>query len=94
MEFFETIMGHKFYEGTMPTIARALEALAEQQTKIVEYKTVSFDHEDDKDSLTKQVNKHLAEGWELYGSPIVMGYNMASGSSSSWLVQPMVRRQR
>lgn len=29
-EFFETRMGHSFYNGTMPKIAKALEKIAEQ----------------------------------------------------------------
>jgi hypothetical protein len=27
-EFFQTVMGHQFYEGTMPRIAKALEKIA------------------------------------------------------------------
>ena len=27
-EFFQTVMGHTFYEGTMPRIAESLESLA------------------------------------------------------------------
>lgn len=84
-EFFQTLMGQKFYESTMPRIAAALEALAEKQPKkIVEYKMVA----------EKDINKRLKEGWELYGSPVVLvaptiGMGNAQGS---WMEQPMVRR--
>jgi len=29
MEFFETVMGHRFYEGTMPSIAKNLATVSE-----------------------------------------------------------------
>ena len=29
-EFFQTIMGKRFYEGTVPNIARSLECIAEE----------------------------------------------------------------
>jgi uncharacterized protein (DUF2164 family) len=35
-EFFQTRMGHQFYNGTMPRIAKALEAIAEQLTVLTE----------------------------------------------------------
>lgn len=31
-EFFQTVMGHRFYESTMPSIARSLEKIAETLT--------------------------------------------------------------
>jgi hypothetical protein len=27
-EFFQTVMGHRYYDGTMPRIAKALERIA------------------------------------------------------------------
>ena len=35
-DFFRTHMGQKFYEGTMPRIAKALERIADALVKIAE----------------------------------------------------------
>jgi uncharacterized protein YukE len=35
-DFFRTLMGQKFYEGTMPRIAKALERIADALEKIAE----------------------------------------------------------
>ena len=35
-DFFRTHMGQKFYEGTMPRIAKALERIADALEKIAE----------------------------------------------------------
>ena len=35
-DFFQTRMGHAFYNGTMPRIAKALEKIAEQLAELVD----------------------------------------------------------
>ena len=41
-EFFQTRMGHTFYEGTVPKIAKALETIAEQLTilTVLQYREI------------------------------------------------------
>jgi DNA-directed RNA polymerase subunit RPC12/RpoP len=34
MDFYKTIMGHKFYEGTVPRLVRAVEKLVESLDRI------------------------------------------------------------
>ena len=48
MEFFETIMGRQFYQGTMPSIARSLEVIAKDiqtrnEQKCIVTRTNNFD---------------------------------------------------
>jgi hypothetical protein len=40
-QFFETRMGQRYYEGTMPSIARSLEEIAKELTKSNECKGCS-----------------------------------------------------
>lgn len=46
MEFYQTVMGRKFYEGTMPALVRAVEALTERVDALVEELAASEDEQD------------------------------------------------
>ncbi len=50
-EFFQTVMGHKFYEADVPRIARALESIA------VEMKRANDLEERDRESRAKTVKE-------------------------------------
>lgn len=56
MDFYSTIIGKQFYQSTMPTIAKSLEALAEKEI-IQKAESVQ------KDMVTKTINEAVSDGW-------------------------------
>jgi hypothetical protein len=53
MDFFNTVMGKRFYEGTMPRIASALEAIAKPRK--VEYDLIP----------EESILEYSAKGWKF-----------------------------
>jgi hypothetical protein len=64
-EFFQTVMGRQFYDGTMPSIARSLEKLANPQMSLdgLIGRKATFNNEDDElEGVVRHVTLHEKKG--------------------------------
>ena len=68
IEFFNTVMGKRFYEGTMPRIAEALEKLSSMpKQEIILYDGV--------EAMVQDATEKLANGYRI---KIIEKYNSGS----------------
>ena len=68
-EFFHTPMGHRFYEGTMPRVAEALERLAQRKERSTWVQAcdgglVNLDH----CSMIGMIEAMEGKGWFVYAT--------------------------
>lgn len=68
-QFFETLMGKRFFEGTVPKLARAVERLADRLTEEREYEqTISLvQFKTEKDGLHVSLARPPGKGWRIVG---------------------------
>jgi len=82
MEFYQTLMGRKFYEGTMPALVKAVEALTDKLDELLEEQQEQDEEseecevvnlEDERAAAAFAMREAIADAvWAHYKSPHVL----------------------